>query len=159
VTFFEDIRVGDRMVVGRHIFTAADIKSFATRYDPQPFHIDEEAAAASHFGKLCASGWHIAVVSMRLMLEARRHIVEQASARGERIAQMGPALGMRDLKWLLPVYAGDTLEYATEVVGLRISGSRPRFGLMTIRISGTNQNGQLAISFLSTTFIERRPLG
>jgi acyl dehydratase len=156
MSFFEDIRVGERTVVGRHTFTAEDIKSFAQRYDPQSFHVDEDAAARSHFGALCASGWHSAIVFMRLMLETRRHAEEQALGRGERVALTGPALGVRDLKWLRPVYAGDTLEYVLEVIELRVSKSRPRYGLMTIRTSGINQKGELAISFLSTTFVERR---
>jgi acyl dehydratase len=156
MSFFEDIRVGERTVVGRHTFTAEDIKSFAQRYDPQSFHVDEDAAVRSHFGALCASGWHSAIVFMRLMLETRRHAEEQALGRGERAAQTGPALGIRDLKWLRPVYAGDTLEYVLEVIELRVSKSRPRYGLMTIRTSGINQKGELAISFLSTTFVERR---
>jgi acyl dehydratase len=156
VSFFEDIRVGDRIVVGRHTFTAADIKSFATRYDPQVFHVDEEAGAQSHFGGLCASGWHTAIVFMRLLLETRRRRQNESAARGERVAQTGPALGLKDLQWLRPVYAGDALEYATEVTELRVSNSRPGFGLMGLRITGTNQNGDLAISFVSTSFVERR---
>lgn len=156
MSFFEDIRVGERTVVGRHTFTAEDIKNFAQRYDPQSFHIDEDAAARSHFGALCASGWHSAIVFMRLMLETRRREEEQTLARSERVAQTGPALGLRDLKWLRPVHAGDTLEYVVEVIELRVSNSRPRYGLMTIRTSGINQKGELAISFLSTTFVERR---
>jgi acyl dehydratase len=156
VSFFEDIRVGERTIVGRHTFTAEDIKSFAERYDPQVFHVDEDAAAESHFGALCASGWHSAIVFMRLMLETRRREQEQALARGEPMAQTGPALGLGELKWLRPVYAGDTLEYTIEVLELRVSNSRPRFGLMTIRTSGIKQNGELAISFLSTSFVERR---
>ncbi len=156
MSFFEDIRVGQRSVVGRHTFTAENIKSFAQRYDPQGFHVNEDAAARSHFGALCASGWHTAIAFMRLMLETRRREQEQALARGERAAQTGPALGLRDLTWHRPVYAGDTLEYTTEVIELRVSNSRPRHGLMTIRTIGINQHGEPAISFLSTTFVERR---
>ncbi len=63
--FFEDIRVGETADIGRHTFTAEDIKAFAARFDPQPFHVDEAAAARSHFGRLCASGWHTACVWMR----------------------------------------------------------------------------------------------
>jgi acyl dehydratase len=159
MSFFEDIRLGDRAVVGRHTFTAADIKSFAIRFDPQPFHLDETAAERSHFGALCASGWHSTIIFMRLMLEYERRSNEAALARGERVAQVGPALGLRELRWLTPVYAGDTLEYASEVVELRVSNSRPRVGLMSVRITGTNQRGEPAISFLSTTFVERRSGG
>lgn len=155
--FFEDIHVGESFAVGRHTFTASDIKSFATRFDPQLFHVDEAAAERSHFGALCASGWHTAVVWMRLMVDHRRGMIEAARARGEQVAGGGPALGFRELKWLKPVYVGDTIDYASEVIEARVSNSRPGFGLMTIRSTGVNQNGEPVISFISTAFVERRP--
>lgn len=155
--YFEDVQVGDVFPVGRHTFTVDEIKAFAGRFDPQLFHLDEAAAEQSHFGALCASGWHTAVVWMRLMVDRRRALAEAARARGEPVAAMGPALGFRDLKWLRPVYVGDTIDYKSEVTELRISGSRPRSGLMTIISTGVNQNGEPVISFVSTTFVERRP--
>jgi acyl dehydratase len=157
VRYFEDIRVGDADDIGQHTFTAEEIKSFAQRFDPQPFHVDEEAAARSHFGALCASGWHTAVVWMRLMVDHLRRMIEEQRARREPVAVLGPALGFRDLKWLKPVYAGDTIAYRSEVVEARVSSSRPGSGLLSIRSTGTNQNGDLVISFVSTTLIERRP--
>ena len=129
--FFEDIRVGDAFEVGRHTFTADDIKAFAARFDPQLFHLDEAAAARSHFGALCASGWHTAAVWMRLMVDYRRRMDEAALARGEPVAGIGPSLGFRELKWLKPVYVGDTIDYASEVIETRASNSRPGVGLMT----------------------------
>jgi acyl dehydratase len=155
--YFEDVKVGDVFPVGRHTFTADEIKAFAGRFDPQLFHLDEAAAAQSHFGALCASGWHTAVIWMRLMVDRRRALAEAARARGEPVAAMGPALGFRDLKWLKPVYVGDTIDYQSEVIALRPSGSRPRTGLMTIISTGVNQNGEPVISFVSTTLVERRP--
>lgn len=154
--FFEDIRVGDAYDLGRYTFTAEDIKNFARRFDPQLFHLDEDAAAQSHFGALCASGWHTAAVWMRLMVDHRRRLIEAAQARGERTPLLGPALGFRDLKWLKPVYAGDTIAYRSEVTEGRVSGSRPGFGLIIIRSTGINQNAAMVISFDSTTFVERR---
>ena len=156
--YFEDIAVGERVALGRHTFTAGDIKAFAARFDPQPFHLDETEAARSHFGGLVASGWHSAVIWMRMMVGERRRLAEAAQARGEPVAAMGPALGFRDLKWLKPVYAGDTVEYASEVIETRVSNSRPTLGLLTIRSTGVNQKGELVISFVSTTFVERRPV-
>ncbi len=82
--FWEDIAVGERAELGRHTFTADDIKAFARRFDPQPFHLDEAAAARSHFGALCASGWHTASVWMRLMVEHQRR--EDDGAAGARRA-------------------------------------------------------------------------
>ena len=156
--FFEDIQVGERIAIGRHTFSAAEIKAFAARFDPQPFHLDEAAAERSHFGALVASGWHSAVVWMRLMVDQRRRSGEAARARGERVAAMGPALGLRELKWLKPVFAGDTVDYASEVIEARVSASKPGLGLISIRSTGVNQRGEPVISFVSTTFVERRPV-
>jgi acyl dehydratase len=154
--FFEDIKVGDVLPVGRHTFNADEIKAFAQRFDPQPFHMDEAAAEQSHFGALCASGWHTAAAWMRLMVDSRRSQLEAAKVRGEKAAAHGPALGLRDLKWLKPVYVGDTIDYTSEVIELRVSNSRPGRGLMTILSSGVNQKGETVISFVSTTLVERR---
>jgi acyl dehydratase len=155
--FFEDLRVGDFTALGRHTFVADDIKTFAKRFDPQRFHVDEEEAVRSHFGALCASGWHTASVWMRYVVESRRREAEAARARGEPIAEWGPALGFRELKWLKPVYAGDTIDYGVEVIECRVSNSRPGFGLVTTLATGVNQNGDRVISFISTVLVQRRP--
>ncbi|MFY9685632.1 MAG: MaoC family dehydratase [Pseudolabrys sp.] len=155
---FEDIAVGERTAVGRHTFTADDIKAFAMRFDPQPFHVDDAAAKRSHFGRLVASGWHSAVVWMRLMVAERRRQADAARSRGEPVAAMGPALGLRDLKWLRPVYVNDTIAYESEVIETRASESRPNLGLVTVRSTGVNQRGEPVLSFISTTFVERRPV-
>ena len=154
--YFEDIRVGETSDIGGHTFSAEDIKSFAARFDPQPFHLDEAAAARSHFGRLCASGWHTACVWMRLMIDYRRREDEARRERGEAVAQLGPSPGFRDLKWLEPVYVGDTISYGTEVLETRVSGSRPGWGIIFVRNTGVNQNGKPVISFVSSAFVERR---
>jgi acyl dehydratase len=155
--YFDDINVGDRMELGSHTFTADDIKSFAGQYDPQAFHLDEAAAAQSHFGALCASGWHTIAVWMRLrVLYGRREDAERA-ARGEVIARLGPSPGFRELRWLRPVYAGDTIAYRSEIAEKRASQSRPGWGLVFARNTGTNQKGELIMSFLGSGFVERRP--
>ena len=115
--FFEDIVAGERFEVGRHTFLADDIKAFARRFDPQPFHLDEAAAARSHFGALCASGWHTAATWMRLMVEHQRREDDAQRARGEPVAALGPSPGFRELKWLKPVYAGDTIAGGWSVMG------------------------------------------
>ena len=153
---FEDLKVGERFEVGRHTFTADDIKAFAVRFDPQSFHVDEEAAKRSHFGALCASGWHTTAVWMRLMIEHNTHEDEKRRSRGEPVAIFGPSPGFRELKWIKPVYAGDTITYATEVVDLRTSSSRPEWGIIAIRNTGTNQRGEPVVSFVSTSFVQRR---
>ena len=91
--FFEDIRVGERTEIGRYTFTAAAIKAFAARFDPQPFHLDEAAAERSHFGRLCASGWHTACVWMRLVIEHRKREDDERHARGEAVAALGVSPG------------------------------------------------------------------
>ncbi len=154
--FFEDIGVGERDELGTYTFTAEAIKSFAARFDPQSFHVDEAAAAKSHFGALCASGWQTASVWMRLMIEHQRRDDEARVRRGEAIARLGPSPGFRDLKWLKPVYVADTISYSTEVIDKRPSGSRPQWGLVTLRNTGSNQRGELVISFVSVAFVERR---
>lgn len=154
--FFDDIQVGDVFEYGRHTFTAEAIKAFAARFDPQSFHLDEAAAARSHFGALCASGWHTALVWMRLMIDYRRRMDDAMRARGDPVAGVGPALGFRELRWPRPVYVGDTVAYKSEVLELRLSNSRPRSGLMTFRSTGVNQNGEQVLSLVSITFVERR---
>ena len=155
--FFDDINVGDRMTIGTHTFTAEDIKTFATQYDPQAFHMDEAAAAKSHFGALCASGWHTVAMWMRFrVLHLQREDAER-TARGEPNAALGPSPGFRELKWLKPVYVGDTVTFAFEIAEKRLSQSRPGWGLIFARNTGTNQNGELVMSFIGSGFVERRP--
>ena len=117
--YFDDIKVGDRIELGTHTFTAEAIKTFAAQYDPQAFHMDEEAAAKSHFGALCASGWHTVAAWMNLRVQYGKREDAERAARGEAIAKLGPSPGFRELKWLKPVYVGDTISYASEVVDKR----------------------------------------
>jgi acyl dehydratase len=155
--YFDDIKVGDRIELGSHTFTAEDIKTFAAAYDPQAFHMDEAAAAKSHFGALCASGWHTVSMWMRLrVLYAQKDDAARA-ARGEPNAKGGSSPGFRELKWLKPVYAGDTITYASEVAEMRASQSRAGWGLVFSRNTGVNQKGELVLSFIGSGFVERRP--
>jgi acyl dehydratase len=154
--YFDDIHIGEIADIGQHTFTAERIKAFAAKFDPQPFHLDEEAARRSHFGRLCASGWHTACIWMRLVIEHRRREDEERRARGERVAMLGVSPGFRELTWPRPVYADDTISFATEVVDKRVSLSRPQWGIMTARNTGINQNGEQVLSFVSSAFVERR---
>lgn len=155
--YFDDIAVGDRMELGTHVFTAEDIKRFAAQYDPQEFHMDEAAAAKSHFGALCASGWHTVSAWMNLRVQYGKREDAERAARGEPNAKGGPSPGFRDLRWIKPVYVGDTITYASEVVEARATKSRPGWGLVFSRNTGTNQNGDLVMSFIGSGFVERRP--
>jgi acyl dehydratase len=156
MNFFEDHVVGTRFEIGSHTFTADEIKAFALQFDPQPFHLDEAAAARSHFGGLIASGWHTAAVWLRLVVEDRHRRQAELRRRGETVAKTGPSPGLRNLQWPRPVYAGDTIAYAHEVVELRPLADRGDVGLRVARNTGTNQHGGLVYSVLSSTFIERR---
>ena len=156
--FYDDIRVGDRVELGSHRFTAEDIKLFAGQFDPQPFHVDEEQGARSHFGGLVASGWHTASMWMRKLVDHRKREAEALRARGARVPQVGPSPGFRDLRWYRPVFVGDTVSYAVEVVEMRISQSKPDRGIVNMLGYGINQDGVRVISFQSATFVERRDL-
>jgi acyl dehydratase len=151
--YFEDIIIGTRIELGSYTFDAERIKAFARKYDPQAFHVDEEAAKKSHFGKLVASGWHTAAISMRLTVDGTRRANEKQ--KGD-IIKSGPSPGVRDLKWHKPVFAGDTVSYATEIIELR-EMSRPGWGLMVTKSTGTNQNGELVYSVQGAVLVARKP--
>jgi acyl dehydratase len=154
--FFEDIEIGQRREVGSFTFTAELIKRFATQFDPQPFHLDEEAGRQSLFGGLAASGWHVGSVCMKLLVADGQRRAVEAAARGETIAIWGPSPGFRELRWIKPVLAGDTVSYASTVESLRTSQSRPEWGILQARNTGTNQRGELAFSLLASAFVPRR---
>jgi acyl dehydratase len=157
--FFEDIEVGQRREVGSFTFTAEGIKTFAAQFDPQRFHLDEVEGRNSLFGGLAASGWHVAAVCMKLMVADGQRLAREAALRGEQVAVWGPSPGFRELRWLKPVLAGDTVSFASEVEQRRTSGSRPEWGILQIRNTGTNQRGEPAFSFLATAFVQRRNAG
>lgn len=154
--FFEDIQVGQRRELGAFTFTPDSIKAFAAQFDPQAFHLDEEAGRKSLFGGLAASGWHIGSVCMKLLVADGKRLSHEAAARGEKVAVWGPSPGFRDLRWLKPVIAGDTISYVSEVESVRASEKRPEWGIVQARNTGTNQRGELVFSFLATAFVPVR---
>ena len=125
-------------------------------YDPQVFHTDPEAAKATHFGGLCASGWHTAAAYMKRMLATRsRDRAFTAERRGPpRSWAPPPAFATR---WLRPVYAGDTVRYATTLIDKRASASRPGWGLAFANNTGINQHGDTVFSFTSSVFWQWAP--
>jgi acyl dehydratase len=157
--FFEDIEIGRRRDVGSFTFTADGIKKFAAQFDPQAFHLDEEAGRKSLFGGLAASGWHVGSVCMKLLVADGQRRMKEALARGEKIAVWGPSPGFRELRWIRPVLAGDTISYASEVESLRSSEKRPEWGILQVRNTGNNQRGELVFSVLATAFVPRRNAG
>jgi acyl dehydratase len=154
--FFDNMQIGDLREIGKHQFTAEDIKRFARSFDPQPFHLDEEEARRSHFGALCASGWHTTAACMRLIVDYHKDLAAEMIARGERPAKIGPSPGFKNLKWRKPIFAGDTVTFASEVIELRPSASRPQWGVVRMLTQGTNQKGERVYEIENIAFIERR---
>jgi acyl dehydratase len=154
--FFEDIEVGQRRELGSFTFTADLIRKFASQFDPQRFHLDEEEGRNSLFGGLAASGWHVGSVCMKLLVADGQRQASEAAARGDMVAVWGPSPGFRDLRWLKPVLAGDTISFASEVESLRPSSKRPEWGILEARNTGVNQRGELVFSLLATAFVPRR---
>ena len=153
---FEDIPLGQRIDLGRHAFGADEIKDFAARFDPQPFHLDEAAAARSHFRRLCASGWHTAAIWMRHFVRYAERVRREAEQAGIPAPHFGPSPGFEELKWLKPVYAADTIAFALTFLDKRDSRSRPGWGLVTMLAEGANGAGEPVISFKAKVFVKKR---
>lgn len=153
--FFEDIAIGHRLELGSHTFLAPEIIAFARAWDPQPFHMDPVAAARSHFGGLTASGWHTAAIWARLRAEALARLRAERLAHGERVPRVGPSPGFKDMKWLKPVQAGDTISFTSEIAAKKPSATRPQWGLVFTHETGINQYGKLAFEFTNCVFVER----
>jgi acyl dehydratase len=156
MNFYEDLQVGLRREVGDYTFTAEAIKAFAAKFDPQRFHLDEEAGRKSLFGGLAASGWHVGSVCMKMMVADGQRRMREAVARGEKVAVYGPSPGFRDLRWIRPVLAGDTITFSTGIESKRVSGSRPGWGIIEARTGGVNQRGEEVYSIKATAFVPLR---
>ncbi|CCD83931.1 conserved exported protein of unknown function; putative MaoC-like dehydratase [Bradyrhizobium sp. ORS 285] len=154
--FFEDLEIGQRRELGSYTFTAEEIIRFARQFDPQRFHLDEEEGRNSLFGGLAASGWHIGSVCMKLIVADNQRLAELARSRGEPVSVGGPSPGFRELRWLKPVLAGDTIAFSSEIDSLRASASRPQWGILQARNTGINQRGELVFSVLASAFVPRR---
>ena len=153
--FFEEIKVGDRRELGSFTFTAEGIKAFARQFDPQRFHLEEEEGRKSLFGGLAASGWHVGCVCMKLLVTDGQQLAREAAARGEKVVPWGPSPGFRELRWIKPVLAGDTISFRSEIVSMRTSDSRPEWGILQARNTGANQRNELVFSVLATAFVPR----
>ena len=143
--YFEEFPVGAVFEAGSVTVSAEEIVEFAARYDPQPSHVDEDAARASIYGGLIASGWHTAALMMRLVVDS---IMADTAALG--------SPGVDELRWLLPVRPGDTLSVRMTVADARVSRSKPDRGLVQGRFEVTNQDGALVMSLLALMFVLRR---
>jgi len=145
--YFEDLVVGAKSRFGRHEVTREDVIDFAGKYDPQPFHLSDEEAAKTFFGKIAASGWHTAAMAMRM-------IVENFSK--SRMASLG-GIGVDELRWLKPVYPGDVLSLETELLEKKLSASRPEMGTFRTRTTVLNQNDEPVLVYTTIAMVATRP--
>ena len=147
--YLEDLEVGAETYFGAYEVTREEVIDFARKYDPQPFHLSDEAAAKTHFGRLAASGWHTCAMTMAVIA---RHVVatEQAG--------LGSP-GVDDLRWLKPVYPGDTLHVNSRIVEVRPSRSKPEIGSFRSATTVANQDGVPVLTFTSIVLMRRRPAG
>ena len=143
---YEDIQIGQRQSFGRYEVTREEVVEFAGKYDPQPFHLSDEAAAQTYFGRLSASGWHTCAMTMRMLVE-NMSVVEQAG--------LGSP-GVDNLRWIKPVYPGDTLRCETEVIEKRRSKSRTDMGLFKSRCRTFNQHDEMVLEMVSNGLIRVR---
>lgn len=144
--YYEDIEIGEVEESSKYEVTKEEIKEFARKYDPQPFHLDEDAAKDSIFGELVASGWHTAAIMMRLS------VVDSE----EESAFLGSP-GIDEIRWKAPVRPGDTLQRRSEVIEKQSSESRDDQGYVKSRIEGLNQDDEVVISMIGNGIYARRP--
>ena len=142
--YLDDVKAGDRFLSVKHTIDEAQIKSFAAQFDPQPFHLDDEAAKATLFGGLAASGWHTAAITMRLL-------VESLPLAGGIIGGGG------EITWPKPTRPGDVLQLESEVVSVTPSRSRPDRGMVVVRYETRNQQGDVLQLSVFKLVVPRRP--
>lgn len=147
--YFDDIHVGDATEFGHYDVTREEILEFARKYDPQPFHLSDEAAAKTHFGRLAASGWHTTAMTMAVIVR---------SFVGEEQAGLGSP-GIDELRWLKPVHPGDRLTVRGTIVDTTPSRSKPQIGTIRTRIIVNNQDNVDVMSFTEIVMMLRRPGG
>ncbi len=144
--YFEDFEIGMVSKYGRYEVTAEEIIEFASKYDPQPFHLTEAAGKAMHFGGLCASGWHTCAMVMRM-------VVDGMMTTGS--GSLGSP-GIDELRWKKPVYPGDILRLESTVVDKRESRSRPDMGSIFLDNKVFNQKDEMVMSFKPIVMYQRR---
>jgi acyl dehydratase len=146
---YEDIVVGRKHAFGRYEVTREEVLEFARKYDPQPFHLSDEEAAKTHFGRLAASGWHTCAMTMAVIA---RHVVDEEQA------GLGSP-GIDELRWRRPVFPGDTLHVRGKIVDKTPSRSKPEIGSFRSEMTVSNQDDQPVMTFTSIVLIRKRPAG
>jgi acyl dehydratase len=144
--YLDDLVAGQKFGSGRKLVDEDEVIAFARLFDPQPFHLNREAAARSAFGRLAASGWHTGAMTMRLLVESEFRVVGGIVG-----------TGFEEFRWMRPVYPGDTLELDIEVVEVRPSRSKPDQGVAKVRVSTLNQNRDAVQVLLANLVVPRRP--
>ena len=144
--YYEDLVVGAVSQYGRYKVTREEVIEFASKYDPQAFHLDDEAAAATHFGRLSASGWHTAAMTMSMTV---------ANLKANKQAGLGSP-GIDELRWVKPVYPGDTLRCENTLLEKRRSKTKPERGLIRGETKVFNQHGELVMSMKALGMILTR---
>lgn len=144
--YFEDFAVGQTFAFGSHTVTRDEIVAFARQFDPQPFHLDEQAARATPFGGLVASGWHTAAVFMRCYVDA---LLNDSAGLG--------SPGVEQLRWLVPVRPGDTLRAGGTVLAAEPSSRNPRRGTVTLAVDLRNQHDEAVLTMTARGLFGRRP--
>lgn len=146
--YLEDMKVGTKASFGRYEVTREEVLEFAGKYDPQPFHLDDEAAAKTHFGRISASGWHTCAMTMAMLVE---------NLTKNKQAGLGSP-GLDELRWLRPVYPGDTLRVESEITEVTPSRSRPEMGSTKAKVTVFNQHDEPVMTLLSIGLVARRPM-
>lgn len=144
--YLEDFAVGQVLEFPPRTVSEEEIIAFARDYDPQPFHLDKEAAKQSLFGGLCASGWHTAGLMMRMLVD---HMIGKYASMG--------SPGVDQLRWVKPVFPGDTLLLRGEILEVRPSQSKPDRGVITSRYEMRNQKGEVVLTMQAKGMYGRRP--
>jgi acyl dehydratase len=144
--YFEDLEIGKAIEVGSRTVTEEEIVAFATEYDPQPFHVDADAAGKSIYGGLIASGWHTCSMMMRIMVDG---FLAEAASLG--------SPGVDEIRWLKPVRGGDTLTVTSTATEAHASTSKPDRGVVHTVWEGRNQRGELVATVKGKGMFLRRP--
>jgi len=147
VLFFEDLEVGAETYYGSYEVTRDEVIEFARKYDPQPFHLSDEAAARTYFGRLAASGWHTCAMTMAVIV--RNFEKQQTAGLG--------SPGVDELRWMKPVYPGDTLHVRGTIIDKTPSRSKPDIGTFRTQTVVSNQDDVPVMKLTSIVIIQRRP--
>lgn len=151
------LAVEEAVTLGTHEFSADEIKAYAALYDPQPYHLDEEAGRQSVFGALCASGWHTLSIWSRCVVEGQKRASDEMARSGGGVLRFGPGLGVDGVAWRRPVFAGDRITYRRTFISLRSSASTPGRYIGKMYGEGVNADGAVVVTLNVAEMIHLDP--